>query len=90
MAVMRSPLSTGTQTKEREIFRCSSGGPETKTAAPRPTVHTSRCRPFSSKERRQGLLRTRIGLPVSYASRDGPVTANATGGTTSSTPATYW
>ena len=89
MAVMRSPLRTGTQTKEREILRCSDGGPETNTAAPWPTVHTSRSSPFSSNERRHGLLRTSTGLPVSYASREGPVTASATGGTTSSTPATY-
>ena len=65
MAVMRSPLSTGTQTKERDTRRWSEGGPETNTAAPWPTVQTSRSRVLPSKERAQGDLRTSTGLLVS-------------------------
>ena len=90
MAVMRSPLSTGTQTNEREIMRGSPGGPEGKTAAPPPTFHRSRSTPLRAKALAHGERRTSTGRPVSNASRDGPVTARATGGTTSSTPETYW
>src|SRR5438046_1728264 len=90
IAVIRSPLSTGTQTNDFDTLRLSEGGPETKTAAPWATVQTSRSSSLPSKVRAQGDFRTSTGLPVPYASRDGPVTARATGGTTSSTPPTYW
>src|ERR1700756_1134871 len=90
IAVIMSPLSTGTQTNDRDTRRCSLGGPETKIAAPWPTVHTSRSSSLPSYVLAHGDLRTSTGWPVSYASREGPVTASATGGTTSSTPPTYW